>query len=128
FHLASCDWEDIALAVAAPVVARRSDRKEVILYAGAVHLSKDTLLIPDVGHVYGEVVKLTARGWERFPQPVYINRLSQEHGIFYCPDEHIDEFAPGSLAGIIPVHSCLTADLLKDKYYNLKTHRFFEQE
>jgi D-serine deaminase-like pyridoxal phosphate-dependent protein len=124
YHLASCDWDQIAVAVAAPVVARQPDRNEVVLYCGAVHLSKDSLKISDEGLIFGEVVKMDAMGWERFPEPLYVNRMSQEHGVFYCPDEWLGNFAPGSLAGIIPVHSCLTADLLKGKFYNLKTGEF----
>ena len=124
YHLASCDWEQIGVAVAAPVVSRQKERGEIVLYAGAVHLSKDTLDIPDTGPVYGEVVKLTPDGWERFVEPLYVHRISQEHSIFRCPDIHWDEFAPGTLAGIIPVHSCLSADLLKGQFYNLKHHHF----
>ena len=128
FHLASCDWEQIAVAVAAPVVAKRKMRNEIILYAGAVHLSKDAVEISDTGHVFGEIVKLTEKGWERFSQPIYVNRLSQEHGIFHCPDDFWNEFEPGDLAGIIPVHSCLTADLLRGKFYNLKSEAFFGEQ
>ncbi len=128
FHLASCDWEQISVAVAAPVVAKRKMRSEIILYGGAVHLAKDTIEIHDTGYVYGEVVKLTEKGWERFSQPLYLNRISQEHGIFHCPEELWNEFNPGDLAGIIPVHSCLTADLLRGKFYNLKTDEFFNEQ
>lgn len=124
YHLASCDWEQISVVVAAPVVSRQKIREEIVLYAGAVHLSKDTINIPDVGPVYGEVVKITSDGWERFSQPLYINRVSQEHGIFYCPESHWDEFSPGTLAGIVPVHSCLAADLLKGRLFNIKQQRF----
>lgn len=124
YHLASCDWEQIAVAVAAPVVSRQTSRKEVVLYGGAVHLSKDSFALQDNDAVYGEVVTFSAKGWERFPEPLYLQRLSQEHGIFSCPDEHMHLFAPGELAGIIPVHSCLTADALKGRLYNMKTSSF----
>jgi len=127
FHLASCDWEHIGVAVAAPVVSRQKERNEIVLYAGAVHLSKDFVKVPDAGKVYGEIVKLTPDGWLRYSDPLYVTRISQEHGIFSCPDEFWDDFLPGSLAGIIPVHSCLTADLLRhNRFYNLKTAEFIE--
>ncbi len=128
FHLASCDWDHISVAVAAPVVAKRKMRNEIIIYGGAVHVSKDAIEVHDTGYVYGEIVKLTEKGWERFNEPLYLNRISQEHGIFHCPDELWDEFNPGDLAGVVPVHSCLTADLLRDKFYNLKTGAFFVEE
>jgi D-serine deaminase-like pyridoxal phosphate-dependent protein len=125
FHLASCDWEQIAVAVAAPVVSKQLSRNEIVVYGGAVHLSKDSLKLPEEGRVYGEVVKLNPRGWERFSDPLYLGRISQEHGIFKCPDEYWDQFCVGDLVGIVPVHSCLAADLLRGKFYNLKTATFF---
>lgn len=123
YHLASCDWDHIAVAMAAPVVARQTERKEVVIYGGAVHLSKDAITLADGRQVYGEVVRFSQNSWERFPEPLYLTRLSQEHGIISCPDTHLGDFLPGSLVGIIPVHSCLTADLLPD-FYNLKTGEF----
>ncbi|MFN2395694.1 MAG: alanine racemase [Bacteroidales bacterium] len=124
YHLASCDWDHIAMVVATPVVARHQQRNEIVLYGGAVHLSKDALEIDD-NEVYGEVVMFTPKGWEPFPKPVYVNRLSQEHGIFSCPDEYWDLFTPGSLAGVVPVHSCLAADLLKN-YYEINEGVFLD--
>lgn len=124
FHLASCDWDQIAAVVAAPVVAKQKKREEIVLYAGAVHLSKDFLVLSDQEKVFGEVVKLSEKGWERFSTPLYLDRLSQEHGIFKCSEEFWDTINVGDLVGIVPVHSCLTADLLRDKFYNLKTGRF----
>ncbi len=124
YHLASCDWDHIAMAVATPVVARHHQRKEIVLYGGAVHLSKDSMEIDD-NLIYGEVVRFTERGWEPFTKPIYVNRLSQEHGIFTCPDEYWDMFTPGSLAGVVPVHSCLAADLLKN-YYEINEGVFID--
>jgi D-serine deaminase-like pyridoxal phosphate-dependent protein len=114
YHLGSCDWDHIALCVAAPVVARHKERNEIVVYAGAVHLSKDHYQIPNYGLVFGEVIKFTHKGFERFPKPVYVTRLSQEHGVIDCPDEYWDDFKVGGLMGVVPVHSCLAADLLRD--------------
>ncbi len=116
YHLASCDWDQISLVVAAPVVARYKYRNEVLLYAGAVHLSKDFIHAGDRSQVYGELVKFTDKGWERYPEPLFISRLSQEHGIFKCPDDLWENFKPGTLVGIVPVHSCLTVNLMKNFY------------
>ncbi|MFN3555594.1 MAG: alanine racemase [Bacteroidales bacterium] len=118
YHLASCDLEHIAMVVAAPVVARHKQRNEIVLYAGAVHLSKDSILLSDNEKVYGEVVRFTGKRWEPFSKPVYIDRLSQEHGIFFCPEEYWDQIMVGDLLGVIPVHSCLAADLLR-RYYEI---------
>lgn len=125
FHLASCDWDEIAVTVAAPVVAKYKYRNEILLYAGAVHLSKDFIQTGDRQQAFGEIVKYTEDGWERFTEPLLINRLSQEHGTFYCPDEYWGEFKTGELVGIIPVHSCLTANLIRN-YYDLKSGQFLD--
>ena len=124
YHLASCDWDHIAMVVATPVVARHKQRNEIVLYGGAVHLSKDFIEMDDKT-VFGEVVKFVDKGWEPFPKPLYVNRLSQEHGIFHCPDEYWEEFSPGTLVGIVPVHSCLAADLLKN-YYEISEGVFLD--
>jgi D-serine deaminase-like pyridoxal phosphate-dependent protein len=113
YHLGSCDWDQISVVVATPVVARHKSRNEIVLYGGAVHLSKDLLQIPNKGVVYGEVVLFTEKGWERFENPVFVERISQEHGIVHCPDEYWELFEPGRLVGVVPVHSCLSADLLR---------------
>jgi len=123
YHLASCDWDHIAMVVAAPVVARHPERNEVVLYGGAVHLSKDSVILDDEQLVFGECVKFTEKGWARFPKPVYVKRLSQEHGIVECPKEFFDDFYPGKLIGVVPVHSCLAADLLKT-YYEITEAEF----
>lgn len=124
YHLASCDWDHIAMVVATPVVARHLQRKEIVLYGGAVHLSKDSIELDDK-IVYGEVVRFDDKGWEPFPKPIYVNRLSQEHGIFYCPDQYWEEFSPGTLVGVVPVHSCLAADLLRN-YYEISKGVFLD--
>ncbi|TVQ86291.1 MAG: alanine racemase [Bacteroidetes bacterium] len=125
YHLASCDWNHIAMVVAAPVVARHPERNEIVLYGGAVHLSKDFIDLDDEQLIYGECVKFTERGWERFSKPVYVKRLSQEHGIVACPEEYFDDFCPGSLIGVVPVHSCLAADLI-GRYYEITEGKFLE--
>lgn len=39
----SCRMEDVSTAVACPVIAKHADRGEVVIYGGAIHLSKDTV-------------------------------------------------------------------------------------
>jgi D-serine deaminase-like pyridoxal phosphate-dependent protein len=119
YHLGSCDWDHIALVVAAPVVARHKERNEIVVYAGAVHLSKDHYQIPNNGVVYRRSNKVYQQRVGEFSKPVYVTRLSQEHGVIVCPDEYWDDFKVGGLVGIAPVHSCLAADLLSDFHDSL---------
>lgn len=113
-NLGACGPEDIAVAVAAPVVALHPERKEMVIYCGAVHLSKEQGK-DAIGNIhYGQVVMLNKSGHWIFPdEACYVNRLSQEHGVIRLPEALCRKFSPGELAGILPVHSCLTADLLR---------------
>jgi len=42
--LGACTPNDIAIAVACPIVAKYEQRKEIVIYGGAVHLSKDWIV------------------------------------------------------------------------------------
>ncbi|TXB64427.1 alanine racemase [Phaeodactylibacter luteus] len=109
----ACTIADIALALACPIVARHPERREVVLYGGAVHLSKDRLLLPDGSSYFGLPARRLEGKWELFPKGSYLSRLSQEHGILSCTPELFAELEIGSLVHILPVHSCLTANLMK---------------
>ncbi len=111
--LGACDENQIAVAVAAPVIGRYPDRKSIVVHCGGVHLSKEALDINGTT-VYGQVVLLNEKGW-RFPEKdLFVTSLSQEHGTITVPEGMIKQFKPGSLVGIIPVHSCMTADCFSD--------------
>ncbi|MDZ7614896.1 MAG: hypothetical protein U5K51_15285 [Flavobacteriaceae bacterium] len=45
-----------------------------------------------------------------------LKSLSQEHGIIKVPEHLIDNYKVGDLLYILPVHSCLTADLMKNYF------------
>ena len=113
YVIGSCRQEDIAVAMACPVVAVHRDRNEIIVYGGAVHFSKDSIKIGD-DTVYGPVVRNEDAGWGGIIEGTYLKKMSQEHGIIHTTDEMIDRYRPGDIIKIIPVHSCLTANLTKD--------------
>jgi len=51
-------------------------------------------------------------GWTGMFENSYVVSLSQEHGIVQAGPELFDGVEVGDLLMIIPVHSCLTADLM----------------
>lgn len=116
-QIGSCTADDIAVIVACPVVSIHPERNELILYGGAVHLSKENLRRQDGQSIFGAVVLLNEEGWSAPLQGVWVRSLSQEHGVVHVEDaaftELIRHVEVGGLLGIVPVHSCLTADLLK---------------
>lgn len=109
-----CTTEQIAVAMACPVVAKYPERGEFVIYGGAIHFSKDFTLLPNGARTYGKIVKLNDDGWETAETGAYIKSLSQEHGVISAPKEEIEKIKLGDFVGILPIHSCLTADVMKN--------------
>lgn len=112
-RLGSCRFEDIAAAVVCPVISVYPERNEALLQCGAVHLSKEYLQNPDGTQNFGMVVPFKDGKWMPAEGNDYLSRLSQEHGIFTTQSQWAKQLKPGDLVAVIPVHSCLTVDLLK---------------
>jgi D-serine deaminase-like pyridoxal phosphate-dependent protein len=113
--LTSCEFNQIAVVVGCPVVAIHHERKEIIVHGGAVHLSKDALIINNK-QVYGQVVTFSAKGWQIPNEKIFVTKLSQEHGTIQATEKFLKSVKIGDMIGIIPVHSCLTANLMKSYY------------
>ncbi len=113
-NIGSCQWGDIAVAVACPVVARHETRNEIVVYGGAVHFSKESLTDNDRRQYFGVVVPMGPEGWGEPLPGCYMASLSQEHGIVKMNPAHFDKFHIGDLLYILPVHSCLTVDIIPD--------------
>lgn len=121
-HIGSCSTKDIAVTLACPVVAKYPERREIIIHGGAIHLSKEKLVTEDRTH-YGLPVLLNdTSSWSEPIKDTYLSSLSQEHGIIKCGEKFFSSVKVGDLLGILPVHSCLTADLMMG-YQNLNGSR-----
>ena len=105
YKIGSCEIDDIAIRMICPVVSIYEERKEVLIYGGSVHFSKDSLRENEndiFGYVYfGEV-------WDVNNKIGYIKSLSQEHGIVKL--EKKISLKIGDKLNVIPVHSCLAVD------------------
>jgi len=111
-ELGACTFGDIAVSVACPVTGIYPKRNEILIHGGAVHLSKEYLA--KNGKLFGLVVQLSENGWSQAIPGTILTSISQEHGIISTRPEFLQNIKHGDLLGIIPVHSCLTANLLKD--------------
>lgn len=116
-NIGSCKIEEIAVTVACPVVAIHPERDELVIYGGAAHLSKEFIIDKNGNKNYGLVVKINEKAWSEPILKAYVSSLSQEHGIITIHTKELSNFKPGDLIGVLPIHSCLTADLLKDDTY-----------
>jgi D-serine deaminase-like pyridoxal phosphate-dependent protein len=113
-QIGSCQWQDIAVALACPVVAVHTQRSEAVIYGGAIHLSKDYMLEGD-RRMYG-LVSLPDPETGRWGAPLpdaYVSALSQEHGVIRMRPEDLARVQAGDLVCILPAHSCLTVTLMK---------------
>jgi D-serine deaminase-like pyridoxal phosphate-dependent protein len=114
--LGSCGYDKIAVALACPVVAKHAERMEIVVYGGAVHLSKDFILGEDGKPVYGKIVRLNKNGWSVPLENVFVKSLSQEHGIIKADAAFFEQVRVGDFIGILPIHSCLTVNLMREFY------------
>lgn len=113
YRIGSCTTGQIAVAMACPVVSVQNERNEIIIHGGAVHFSKEKIMNENNIASYGKVVKLSGDGWKWTGKNEFLSSLSQEHGIVKLEPDTIKKIKPGDLVGIIPVHSCLTANLMR---------------
>lgn len=112
-NIGSNQIEDIAVAMACPLVAKHPERLELVIYGGGVHFSKDGLKTDSEGLIYGKVVEQHGLKWGSPVPGMVLKSVSQEHGIVKVPGHLFDKYKLGDLLYILPVHSCLTADLMK---------------
>ncbi len=117
-HLGVCKYDEISVAMACPVVAKHPERNTLIIYGGGVHHSKEFLIDKNGNKVFGLVVKMTEQGWSEPIADTFVSSVSQEHGVISAPTDIINSLKVGDIIGVLPVHSCMTADLQK-VYLNL---------
>jgi D-serine deaminase-like pyridoxal phosphate-dependent protein len=108
----ACEVEDVAVAVACPVVAKHSDRGQVVIYGGAIHLSKERMPGSTGQDIYGRIALFDEDHWLLTDKENEVISLSQEHGIVQTTKSLFNRVEVGDYLLVLPVHSCLTANLL----------------
>ncbi|MCK4766650.1 MAG: alanine racemase [Candidatus Aminicenantes bacterium] len=119
--LGACKEEDIAAAAACPVVAKHARRNELVIYGGAVHLSKDYVVNRAGQKIYGLVALPRGSSWGPSLKDTFVSSLSQEHGVIKTAPGFssegsrsiVERVEIGDILMILPAHSCLTANLLR---------------
>ena len=112
-QIGACTEEEMAVAAGCPVVAKHKTRGQLILYGGAVHLSKEALKLSDGRTVYGQIALWEENGWGSMIENAYVVGLSQEHGIVQVDEALFERVQVGDILFVLPVHSCLTANLMR---------------
>ncbi|MEY3395849.1 MAG: hypothetical protein RL346_2086 [Verrucomicrobiota bacterium] len=110
-QVGSCRTDDIAVATACPVIGKYEDDLKVVVYGGAVHLSKDSIMI-DGERIFGQLALPAENGWEVVP-------LSEGKMVSCCQEVSKLKVSPkvferielGKTVYILPAHSCLAAEM-----------------
>ena len=111
FKIGSCKLDQVAIRLVCPVVSIYEKRNSLLLYGGSVHFSKD-YIIENNKKCYGYVY--SGDYWSLENKVGYIKSLSQEHGVVEI--ENSKNLKIGDKLSVIPVHSCLTVDKMKEFY------------
>jgi D-serine deaminase-like pyridoxal phosphate-dependent protein len=111
--LGSCSREEIAVALECPVAGRYPAGDRILIHGGGIHFSKESLLHRGTT-VYGRQVQRTAAGWAFPEEERYLTGLSQEHGIMAPCGNLIREVNIGESLLVLPVHSCMSANLMRE--------------
>lgn len=109
--IGACDFSQVAVVMACPVVSKNEQMSQVCIHGGAVHFSKDQVLVNGKPE-FGKIVKLTKEGWTEPLDGCFVKALSQEHGIVQMSIEEFKRYDIGDVIGVLPVHSCLTAEAM----------------
>jgi len=116
YSIGTCKMEEIAVAVACPVAGKYPEDKRIVIHGGAVHFSKESVTV-EGKPVYGQLVEQTKNGWIPASGVQYISEISQEHGILKNCGEFFNTTRIGDLICFLPVHSCLTVNLMNGAYH-----------
>jgi D-serine deaminase-like pyridoxal phosphate-dependent protein len=119
--LGSCSLDEISLALECPVAGRYPADERILIHGGGIHFSKESMLHRGK-RVYGRMVRETDPGWSVPDEERYLDSLSQEHGILEKCGKLVREVNIGDLLRFLPVHSCMTANLMRE-YRSLEGER-----
>jgi D-serine deaminase-like pyridoxal phosphate-dependent protein len=109
--LGACTEDEIAVAVACPVVGKYEKRNQIAVYGGLVHVS--SAYIPDENgrKIFGYATSLQDGTFGSINRKTPVISLSQEHGVIQANENFLDGTNTGDLTLVFPVHSCLTCGL-----------------
>ncbi len=117
--LGSCTEDEIAVAVACPVVGKYKDRKQVVVYGGVIHFSNVHILDESGEQIFGYLTSFKDGTFGPINREAKLINLTQEHGVIQVDDDLLDDIKIGNILFIFPVHSCLTCSLYR-QYISLE--------
>jgi D-serine deaminase-like pyridoxal phosphate-dependent protein len=111
--LGACSLEDIAVAMECPVAGRYPAGDRVLIHGGGIHFSKEFMMFKG-SKVFGRLVQRRESDWIAPDEERFLTSLSQEHGILESVGKLVREVNIGDMLLFIPVHSCISANLMRE--------------
>lgn len=109
--LGACTEDEIAVAVACPVVGKYKERNQIAVYGGLVHLSSAFIVDENGRKVFGYLMSLKNGSFGPINRKAAVVSLSQEHGTLEVHHKVFGHIEIADSLLVLPVHSCLTSDL-----------------
>ena len=119
--LGACSMDDIAVSMECPVAGRYPASDRILVHGGAVHFSREFMTWQGKS-IFGQLVQQTDAGWSAASREIYLTSLSQEHGMMEPCGDLMKQVHLGDRLLFLPVHSCLTAHLMR-AYFTLDNIR-----
>ena len=111
WRLGVCKAEEIAVAMACPIVSKNVQRSEMVIYGGAIHFSKEQLMYGGEA-VYGLMAEKDGCRFSGILDEGRLLHTTQEHGVLRVSDSIFQQYQIGDIVLIYPVHSCLTVQAM----------------
>lgn len=119
WQLGVCMPDEMAVAMACPIVSKNADRKELVIYGGAIHFSKETLSYHGES-IYGLLADKQEDHFATILPDCKLVSTTQEHGVLRVNDGVFQQYQIGDLVFVYPVHSCLVVQAMGE-FCDLKT-------
>ncbi len=117
YFLGVCKIDEIAAYLISTVISKYPQRGEILLHAGAIHLSKDNAKDSSGKVIYGIPARINSKfEIEQSYADSYIRQLSQEHGILVAQKDLFVSLEIGDTIAILPAHICLTCATASEYY------------
>lgn len=111
--LGACSLEEIAVAMECQVAGKYNHSGQLLIHGGAVHFSKESMDVEGI-EVYGRLAQRSDGHWICPDHFAWLTSISQEHGVLEADTEIFSRLNLGDTLLLLPVHSCLTANLAKE--------------
>jgi len=122
WKLGACKSEQIAVALACPIVSKNTSRSELLIYGGAIHFSKESMRYSGKA-IYGLLAGKRDELFNEVQPDCMLIAATQEHGVLKVDSSTFSQYQIGDMVQIFPVHSCLTVQAMGE-FLDIRTGNY----